>query len=176
MERKHTVAKVAEYPFDEYYLYKVFHNGEGRYYANLVPIDSKSQKKRITISYARYVMSVKERRILDRSETVDHIDNDRSNDSIDNLQILSDDENKKKYAEWYSHNIGYKKVLLKCPWCGRIFKKSLSGTHLIKGGVTTSCSRSCGTHFSALRIKYPNNIYVVTAICENVICEYIEKK
>lgn len=56
-----------------------------------------SKKERTTISYARYLMSVKLNRFLDRNEEVDHIDNDKTNDSIENLQILSSKENKEKF-------------------------------------------------------------------------------
>ena len=105
------------------------------------------EKNRTTISYARYLMSVKEGRILEDYEEVDHIDNDKSNDNIDNLQILSLDENKLKYAT--SSHIGVTMVKLKCPNCGRIFSKEKRNTHLDKKGKCTSCCRSCAGQFSA---------------------------
>lgn len=86
----------AEYPYDKYNLYIVHHKKENRNYAVLTPIYKNSELKRTTISYARYLMSVKLKRFLTVEETVDHIDNDRTNDSIENLQILSDKEDKKK--------------------------------------------------------------------------------
>ena len=42
-------------------------------------------------------MSVKLGRMLEAWEEVDHIDNDKTNDSLDNLQILCGEENRKKY-------------------------------------------------------------------------------
>lgn len=56
-----------------------------------------SRKERTTIALARYNMSVKLGRELTKDETVDHIDNDPTNDDINNLQILSSLENIQKY-------------------------------------------------------------------------------
>lgn len=55
-------------------------------------------EKRKTIAYARYLVSVREGRYLKDTEYVDHIDEDKTNDSIENLQILTDLENKQKHA------------------------------------------------------------------------------
>lgn len=65
----------------------------------------KNDTTRKTISYARYLMSVKLGRELTDEETVDHIDNDKTNDSLDNLQILTYKENIAKYQETQPHNI-----------------------------------------------------------------------
>ena len=65
----------------------------------------KNNNTRKTISYARYLMSVKLGRELTNEETVDHIDNDKTNDCIDNLQILSIVENQDKYTKTIPHNI-----------------------------------------------------------------------
>ena len=48
-----------------------------------------SNKDRTTIALARYRMAVKLGRMLRDDEQVDHIDNDKTNDDINNLQILS---------------------------------------------------------------------------------------
>ena len=44
-------------------------------------------------------MCVKLGRYLQPGEEVDHIDNDKTNDSIDNLQILTGEENIRKYRD-----------------------------------------------------------------------------
>lgn len=157
---------VAEYPYNEYYLYVVFHKSEGRRYANLVPMDTNKNRK--TISYARYLMSVKEHRILEEWEHVDHIDNDKTNDSIDNLQILSITENNKKYAKF--HGVTY--VKLKCPNCGTIFSRQKRNTFLSKSGKFTGCSRTCSATFGVNLHNNPNNIELLKKLNENVICEY----
>ena len=53
-------------------------------------------KSRTTSSYARYLMECKINRYLTNREEVDHIDDDCTNDNIDNLQILSRLENQAK--------------------------------------------------------------------------------
>ena len=50
-------------------------------------------------SFARYLMAVQRGSYLSSSETVDHIDENKMNDNLDNLQILSREENVRKHAE-----------------------------------------------------------------------------
>ena len=66
----------------------------------------KVKKHRVWKLYflARHLMELKEERILDRDEQVDHVDEDKTNDHIDNLQILPVSENIKKNRE-YSRKI-----------------------------------------------------------------------
>ena len=93
-------------------------------------------------------MSVKEGRILNPDEEVDHIDNNALNDDINNLQLLSAKENRKKQ----SLNSSHVNVKLKCPMCGKVFVRIKGITHLTKGRKTnyTTCSRSCGGRFSMM--------------------------
>ncbi len=65
----------------------------------------KDVNTRKTISYARYLLSVKLGRELTDKETADHIDENKTNDSIENLQILSIEENRNKHIELMPHNI-----------------------------------------------------------------------
>ena len=151
----------AEPPFEEYRLYgPTFHKGEGRNYIFLV-VDSKN---RTTISYARYLMSVHLGRVLKKNEHVDHIDNDKTNDVIENLQILSPDENTKKSGT------GEMMVILKCPWCMETFEKRRGKTFLSKGGTYSACSRSCSGKFA----NTANMEKKKKGIAENVIMEYRE--
>ena len=55
-----------------------------------------SPKERTTISYARYLMSVSLGKEIQKELVVDHIDNDQTNDTIENLQLLTLKENNKK--------------------------------------------------------------------------------
>ena len=68
--------------------YIITHKGEGRRYIVMT-----RGSHRICTSYARYLMSVAKGRRLDKTEQVDHIDEDKSNDTIENLQILTQKEN-----------------------------------------------------------------------------------
>lgn len=64
-----------------------------RRYLSLSPINKNGKldknKKKIFISYSRYLMCVKEGRILSKNEEVDHIDNNKTNDDPSNLQIIT---------------------------------------------------------------------------------------
>lgn len=163
---------VAKYSYDEYRLYVCFHKKEGRWYANLIPIDS-TKRRRTTMSYARYLMSVKLGRILESWEHVDHIDNDKTNDSIENLQLLTLAENNIKYAKF--HGIRY--VKLRCPNCGKIFSRERRNTFLQKPSNNyAACSRRCSGQFGVKFAKSPNSQEVLDGISKNVVCEYMYRQ
>jgi len=93
-------------------------------------------QKRTTVSYARYLMSVELGRCLLSEEHVDHIDDDRLNDTIDNLQILSPAENTRK---------GKKRTMvqLQCDQCGKQFERRKGNDPASKGYARAFCSRRC---------------------------------
>lgn len=142
----------ADHPYSDYWLYKVWHKKEGRFQANLISISNPG--KRTTISYARYLMSLRLGRLLDKYEHVDHIDNDKSNDSIENLQILTPEQNKKKQEEFYKfHN---KTILqLNCSCCGKEFDYAARNHryHVRLGRTEFCCSRSCGVRLQQKQLK-----------------------
>lgn len=75
---------------------------------------------RTTISYARYLMSVKLGRFLDDDVHVDHKDDDKTNDNIDNLQLLTPESNNQKEAERHRiHDVIYHAC--NCTNCGKEF-------------------------------------------------------
>lgn len=132
----------ANKPYDDYWLYIVHHRKENRRMANLV---SKTDNSiRTTISYARYLMSVHLNRVLEKDEHVDHIDNDKMNDVITNLQILSPQENKLK-QEIHNSIVNPKFVTLKCSSCAIIFEYPARNYrfHSKHGQQKFHCSRQC---------------------------------
>ena len=131
----------SEFPFNDYSSYLVI-NPENRMNVCLI---HNVTKKRTTTSYARYLMSVKEKRFLNQNEQVDHIDGDKTNDSIENLQILSAKENTIKHT--VQKNITLKLVELKCPNCNTNFIKPLNNSFLQKGGKFSCCSKKCLHNF-----------------------------
>lgn len=92
---------------------------------------------RTSMSYARYLMCCKLKRFLGSDEHVDHIDNDKLNDVIDNLQILTLLENNRK------SNKGRLFISYICPGCHRQFDRPKNKSHLSSKGMYTSCSRNC---------------------------------
>jgi hypothetical protein len=120
-------------PFTEYKVYgPTYHKRIDRMQINLV-----SPTHRTSMTYARYLMCIKEGRWLETDEEVDHIDGNRHNDNIDNLQILSRAENRAKY------NATRQKIIITktCEWCGIEFSRRA-------GNIKKTCSRSCGGKLS----------------------------
>lgn len=92
-----------------------------------------NHSNRTTISYARYLMSVKLGRFIEAGFEVDHIDNDKTNDSIENLQILTKEENREK-----QNKLIRTKYELTCMVCGTkvVLKR--------KQPNRKTCGRACG--------------------------------
>lgn len=131
-------------PFEEYSAYLNFHSKMGRWQVCLV-----SSKSRRTILYSKYIMSVHLGRMLLPHEEVDHIDGDKTNDSLSNLEIVSRSENIRRNAARRTKSL----VTLICPVCLTSFTREKRKTHLSKGGKTTYCSRSCVGKAVKTRIK-----------------------
>lgn len=115
---------------------------------NIILFNSKSERS--TISYARYLISVQIGRFLEPHEHVDHIDNDKLNDVIENLQILTKQENNTKAAK----TRGAQRALIRCPICIKIFSISKGNSQLIPSlaGKITCCSRDCSYKFKKLNL------------------------
>lgn len=159
--------EVGKIPFENYFIYgPIFHKKEGR--NMVVLIDRNDRKNRTSTSYARYLMSVKLGRKLKRIEQVDHKDNDKLNDALDNLQILTPLQNAQKEAQ----RRGCAFVRLSCPQCRIVFEKQKNQTHLvIKSKLFDFCSRSCTARFWRHRSKKD----VLKESIENVVCEFIKR-
>lgn len=92
-------------------------------------------KDRTTTAYARYLLSCKEKRFLNPNEQADHIDEDKTNDIIENLQILSQKENHHK-----KFKVGQTMVKFICPVCNTNFELTARHSHR----ENPTCSRKCG--------------------------------
>lgn len=126
----------AEKPFEGYTVYKRLFKDLGRYMAMLYHPET---KHRTTISWARYLMSVHLGRKLDPDlETVDHVNENKLDDRLDNFELKTRAENTRKSAK--KPNM----VTLVCPVCSKEFTRRREQTHLVKGGDSTTCSRRCG--------------------------------
>jgi uncharacterized C2H2 Zn-finger protein len=130
-----------------------------------------SEEDRTTISYARYLMSVYLGRFLMKHEHVDHIDHNRMNDYIENLQILSQKENSKKEAI----RKGRQRAKIMCPICDKIFsirKGNSQAVPSLKGKI--SC---CGKRCSNILKKMKLSEYERNKISEKSLLEiYTEHK
>lgn len=109
--------------------------------ANLININNTKIRK--TYSYAKYLMCVKLGRILSRDEQVDHIDGNKLNDDLLNLQILSVVDNMRKMVIETGKSAKLYKFV--CPICGKEFTRDARNSQWkLKKGMNIHCSRSCG--------------------------------
>lgn len=122
--------------FKEFSCYLVT-NSENR---KMVILKSKILKINTLMSYARYLLCLKENRILNETEQADHIDEDKTNDDINNLQILSKQENIRKH---YLSLKGKRFLLLKCPACDTIFEREYRNCFSRKKSKFHCCSKEC---------------------------------
>lgn len=107
------------------------------------------------MSYARYLMCIHLGRFLLKSEEVDHKNNNRLDDRIENLQVLTPKENKEKHTREVI--LGELFVELMCPTCGKKFERPKRNSYIVKGGDKTHCSRTCG---NTKVKKYLGNAYI----------------
>lgn len=127
--------------YDGYTLYGPYKRKDGREHVIL-----KKQNKRKTVSYPKYLMEVYLDRYLEKNETVDHIDRDITNNSIDNLRVI-------RRSEHVTLDVKrYKEQKFTCPWCGAVFDLQSKRLHDAiynrkqkKSGPF--CSRSCAGRY-----------------------------
>ena len=109
----------------------------------MVALVRNDKSSRTSMSYARYLVCIREERWLDAEEEVDHIDDNKLNDDIDNLQLLSKPENIRKTA-----TTGRTMITLVCPNCDTEFIRE---RRLVVYNKTRKhppcCSRSCSSKY-----------------------------
>jgi len=125
-------------PLKGYKAYIYLHKRHKRYYAHLYPVDRSSGLQRRTMSWARCLMTMHLNRELNSHETVDHINNNKTDDRIENFQLLSRAANTSKAAR------GRTLICLVCPECGKPFRKERRDTNLVRGKTRICCSTKCG--------------------------------
>jgi hypothetical protein len=86
-------------------------------------------------------MSIKEGRILESHEEVDHLDGDKTNDRIENLEIVTRKENKRRYANTQTRQM----ITLTCIQCNATFERErrqvIYKESYLSGHIC--CSRKC---------------------------------
>lgn len=94
-----------------------------------------NNKEKHSMSYAKYLYTSYYKCDIAKGDEVDHIDNDKTNDVIENLQVISQrlNLNKSKRRK--------ELIELTCPICGEkfLFEKRNLSTH-----PNPCCSRRCG--------------------------------
>ena len=129
------MASPAKHPFLGYTLYVVLHKKEGRRIACLV---NRESGHRTSMAYARYLVAVDVGRVLGQDEEVHHMDEDKLNDVLGNLELTAAGSHKRGHGAAAQHTI----LTRVCPVCRRAFFLRVSVAK------TKTCSRSCGGKLS----------------------------
>lgn len=131
--------------------------------------DHPNRTKNDYVLHHRVVVENHLGRLLESSEVVHHIDGNKKNNLLSNLEVMSVSE----HARHHGQEISRKYVDLKCPECGKEFIREKNQTHLQKGTSYTACSRSCSGKFSSkVRLKRLSTAEVEAAISGNIVREY----
>jgi len=99
-------------------------------------------------SYARYLMAVKLGYFISKDFQVDHINNDKTDDRPENLQLLTQKENIAKQTKHYIDNI-QKRYTLSCFNCNKEFIITERQLKMRNKSTKTGnfyCSRRCVQH------------------------------
>ncbi len=94
-------------------------------------------------AYARYLMEVKLGKILPKDVEVDHINGDKTDDRIDNLQLVSPEENKFK-AVYAGENRMTTYAEVRCRNCGKINRHK--PYDMVRDGKYVVIKCFCDTH------------------------------
>jgi len=113
----------------------------------------------------RAVMENYLNRILRDDEIVHHINGNKTDNRLENLQLMTANEHSQYHGEQRKKTM----VMLKCPYCGKMFVKEKTETHLSKKGIATFCSRRCNGKFQRYKQLYGLTEEMEKAISENII-------
>lgn len=116
---------------------------EGRSYVDIYFDDGTKTTK----LYSRFLMEKHLGRKLKYDETVDHINEDPTDDRLENLQVLSRSENARKSASKRSIEM----ITFRCPECGEWVEKKARNvrSNRKKGRDGPFCGKSCAGKHSA---------------------------
>lgn len=140
---------------------------KGEYLYAIVRDHPRSTKNGYVLEH-RIVMENHLGRLLDANEIVHHVNGNKHDNRIDNLELSTTNEHAKTHAILRGRSM----LMLKCPMCGKYFRKRKRCTHVSKGASFTTCSKSCGSKFAWMIRKSGETERVQTAISENIVFEY----
>jgi hypothetical protein len=108
------------------------------------------------VLHHRIIMENHLGRLLNPEEVVHHINGDKLDNRIENLELLS----VSKHVSLHGKLRGKKYADLQCPWCSKIFSREYRQCFKIKRSLYTACSKQCRGHFS--RFIQQNGITTTT--------------
>ena len=142
---------------------------KGDYQYALVPEHPKATKNGYVLMH-RIVIENNLKRLLNDNEIVHHIDGNKKNNNIENLQVMES----KAHNKMHGLENGRMHVKLKCPNCGKIFDIPKNASFLQKPSKynCTCCSSRCrGIFYRKIQTNGLTHI-MENAISENLLAEY----
>ena len=142
---------------------------KGDYDYALVPEHPNATKNGYVLLH-RVIMENHLGRLLNTNEIVHHIDKNKKNNDISNLQLMD----RKEHCYHHSIEHGRMWVRLKCPWCKEEFELERNKSFLKKPGKynCTCCSTSCRGKLYRFIQMHGVTKQVETAISENLLSVY----
>ena len=117
------------------------------------------------VLYHRIVMENHIGRILNPNEVVHHIDGDKFNNIVSNLQLMDCID----HVKLHGLKQGRKYVLLKCPECDTLFEIEHRNSFLCKKKRATFCSRKCSGSFNRKKQLHGLTHEMEVAILGNLV-------
>lgn len=168
VERPHKQSIKAPAPFKGYLLFKPTIGNTKR---TIIRLLHRKTQHRITMTLARFVMSIGLRRTLDKSMHVDHIDMNPENEHWTNLQLLTAQAN---VSKGHSNGIKTRKsIKYTCPTC---LTQRIKRQAQIKLPILTFCSKECRYAFSHKSCNYQNKSMMLKAKKINNVIAFVEER
>lgn len=191
-----------QYPWSQWYN-KCHVYLDNRSNRRMVYLSSNNGKKQTT-TFARYLYAVHLGEMIPDHLEVDHINNDYTDDRVDNFQLLTHEENKKKYHAYRINNLQkeYKKIVgvintsyynyekfkfipntlqvnCSCDMCGTVTKKYVTDIVMwvIKNQKNWYCSKECADKARAYSGSKPELVAKIKQLAkEGYHCKKIAKE
>jgi hypothetical protein len=111
-------------------------------------------------------------RILTNDEIVHHINGDKHDNRMENLQLMKAIEHNSIHGK--QKGVDYAELM--CPWCDKIFERPYRNIFIVKGSNYTCCSKTCRGKLSNFICKNGINDKISNSIKCNLIKRFRKYK
>lgn len=124
---------------------------KGQYLYAVVPDHPRATKRGYVLLH-RVVMENKLGRLLEKNEDVHHVNENKKDNSPDNLEVRLHGEHSSHHRR-LEHPDGETKVSYICANCGKVFERAVRQGKEQKGYKNSFCSRRCNGQYNGFQIK-----------------------